>query len=604
MMHHRPAQAILLVGCALWSLNQLVAAEDYSTGKEKWQVASNGTFSTTDWPVETAFEIRVDYAAPKAGKATPSPAAKAKSSPSRPEFEYASDHSATLMGSIPGKNGDKLIYVQNRSLVFDAERRAVRVLDVFDSVDEIDHELTIRYTSRWRAGANVTRPRELFLARPAFAYGALVSVPGERKLPILMFVMGSQAKGWTRTVTTTGNALIWEYKGTLRSQGRVTLLHWLAPTDDATSETLRKVRESLVKNGMPADAFVDEQALKGLINFPMEIELETPPPVDDLPLVKALCREFKINRGPDDDHLVVAGLPTLKGRFSARDIHLKTREGECTLSLAKIAAIQGGAATGGKVRVYLTDGTAQSGGLTWQDPVFESSTVGSVNLTPESLDLLVLRINDSAEPPPTHAALWMSQDGDVHGLSTMPADPMRLRWAGGQLALPWDQVLRIAPLQLPDLGHEITLKDGSRIRSWFQSPAGLPGLSACLAYAANPADLMLVLEHNPIPAPDEGLRLQTSDKSLLMGEWAQAELAVATSTGLLRVPVSEIRRVQVKASKSEATPSLDILTTEDTSIRGAATSEGLAWKHGAQLLKLPWPLIVEIGHSQTPSAKP
>ena len=187
-----------------------------------------------------------------------------------------------------------------------------------------------------------------------------------------------------------------------------------------------------------------------------------------------------------------------------------------------------------------------------------------------------------------------------------PARPRgrRLRWAGGQWDLPWDDVYGIRQLPLPDLGQEVALKDGSRIRGWVLPSAAAPELASCLIYSANWTAFTEALENEETPPLPTARQLRTSDKSLIIGGWGQDEVAVASPTGTLRVPVSDIRRIQIEPDISEGPVSVEITTAQGSVIRGIAGEDALLWKHGAMVLKLPWPLISDIVIPETPAAKP
>lgn len=590
---------------------RVTAQESYSTGAETWAIDSSGTLSSNDWPIQGALQLSLSAAVDE-GKPKEAGGTAEKAAAPLPELQYGSDREVTMLGVIEGKSGTKVTNMEKRSVRFDADRRAIRILDVISSNDSNDQKITISYTTRWRPEIvpKLAKPRPFTVGAATASSGALVAVTGDSKLPVLMFIFGAQAKGWTRTVSATPDTLRWEYTGTLAARQRVVLLHWLALTDDAKTATLKTIRESLIQDGMPVDASLNAQVQKELANFPMEIEAGTAKSELaasglELPFVKALCANLKIERTPDQDHVVLSGGPILKGDFSAGEMRLKTHAENRTLLLEDIAAIQGGAGMGRRARVYLRDGTVAGGVLTWKEAAFKDASLGTMKLSPESLDTLILRSSSRDHEPAGFAALWVGQDGDVHGLPSLPSGMAPLRWAGGELQVPWSQITTLRQRPLPEIGQEIALKDGSRLHAWFSPSAGGSPLSSCSAYATTWNDLMAVLGGGEAPLQVvDSARLQTTDASSLTGAWGQAHLTLATDTGAIELPVSEIQRVTVTARLDDGSSLLEVATSRGATLRGGATTDGLAWKRGDQVLTVPWPLISEITTPKALPAKP
>ncbi|MDZ4286466.1 MAG: hypothetical protein U0984_00820 [Prosthecobacter sp.] len=366
----------------------------------------------------------------------------------------------------------------------------------------------------------------------------------------------------------------------------------------------------------PNTRAIDAQRVKESAKPPVAIraatakgEAKPPPrpkqPLFDPPLVKALCEGLKIERTPEHDHVVLNGGPVLKGEFRAAELRLKTHDADRTFPLGDVAAIQGGAGMGRKARVYLRDGTVAGGVLTWKEASFKDASLGTLKLTPESLDTLILRTNDKDHQSAKFAALWVSQNGDVHGIPAVLPGAVHLRWAGGGMDVPWNQIASLRPLPLPEMGQEILLTDGSRIHAWFSTPAANSSLTSCVAYATTWSDLMSVLGRQELPpAATDISRLQTTDASLFTGTWGQKHIVLATNTSAIQVPVAEIQRVRVEVSPDDGSPLLEIATISGSALRGSAVTDALTWKRGDQLLKVPWLLISEIATPKPLPAKP
>jgi hypothetical protein len=591
------------LGLACWAWSGVaetrVSEGRMQTGPLTWEVDPSGTLTTQQWPVESLMKVRMGTPEGRVMGNDPF----AQPSQALPELQYESDRVTSMLGVLEQAGGTKVPFTVQRSVVFDAKRQAIRVLDVVSSSQDADQEVLISYETLWRqnAGMQVATPREFFVGKPGSSAGAMAAVIGSTEAPILMFIYGSQERGWARKVEATGRGMTWTYSGLLRAKQRVVLLHWVALTKDAQTQTVKQVRESLVdEKGLPAGARVDDQVLKELVNFPMGAE----PAADgfspgDLPLVIQLAEALKIERDFAADHAVMAGVPLLKGDFSASDILLESESGEKRLELAQVAAVQGGAGIGRQARVFLRDGTVMTGSLRWQEGAMKTESLGKVSVTPEALDVLMLRRSEDLDGRAQFAALLLTRSGEVKGLASVPAGSGRMRWPGGDMELPWAEIQSLRQLPLPDLGQEAWLKDGSRVRGWFAT--GEPLLADAVVYGRNwsafkqAADAAKGNQEEAAPLPKEPY-LRTAHDSLILGQWGQPTLALAGAAGQIEVPVGEIRSVQVKSGEGadSSVLELEVATTSGGVLRGAAVSEMMQWRRGGQVLSLPWRSIAEV----------
>lgn len=599
---------MMLLAASWCAMHANVWAEDetFSTGNETWSVDKVGTLITKDWPLQSALKWTVSRtlkekeesgkdSAAKPAPADPSAASKtpvADSKNALPDLRYGSDSVKTLLAM--DEVDKKMSNLITRSLRFDPARNAVRVLDVISNSTNTEQELSFGYTTRWRPEIvpKVAKPRKYYLNKSPSASGVLVTTSGDAKLPILMFLFGAEAKGWTRTLATNTDTLTWTYHGKLAPRQRITLLHWVTFVPDVQTATLDKAGASFIAKGMPLDDSLDSQVLRELINYPVasgsgleesSSPAESAPP--DLYFLKSLTKDLCIERSAEYDQLVLKGGPTLKGEFDATELNLSSHKDQRNLSLEDIAAIQGGAGTGRATRVYFRDGTVASGVLSWKDATFKDALVGRVKLTPDTLNVLILRITADKRSPSAFKAFWVSEDGNVRGLAELPADEARLRWWGGVLRLNWTEVRALRQLPPPELGHEVSFKDGSRIRGWLA-----PGAAAsCQAYATTWADLTTALEGGTAsPEKVTDLRLRTSDGSLIAGSWDQDDLKLATGAAELKVPAAEIRSLTVLREKDGAPVVLAIDTRAGASFKGQPVSGSFAWKWNGQKWLLPW----------------
>jgi|GEM_PF-3447411 len=327
---------------------------------------------------------------------------------------------------------------------------------------------------------------------------------------------------------------------------------------------------------------------------------EKAPPMkaaDPLALVKALCDTLKIERTREQDHFLLAGSTPLKGRLRARDIHLRAGDQDRALRLEEIAAITGSSGEGTGAQVYLRDGTVLSGALVWKEAVFENDTLGNIRL-PERTTLHFIMHQDATDGRMDFVPagiLEVNEGGEVMALKELPAQPMRVRWAGGELQVPWREIAGLRRLPPPALGHEVALKDGSLVEAWLDLAAsGLPGGGECLAFATNWSDLMLLKEGKPPAIRIAGLTLQTTGHSVLAGTWAGDALKLHAHGVPVSVRTEDIVSLSIRAADDGGTPTLVIFMHGSSNLSAQPDSATLAWRHSDVTLALPWHLIASI----------
>jgi hypothetical protein len=244
-----------------------------------------------------------------------------------------------------------------------------------------------------------------------------------------------------------------------------------------------------------------------------------------------------------------------------------------------------------------------SGVLQWKEGAIQTEGLGTVRVTPEAVDALVLRKDEDKDGRSAFAAMVMTQSGEVRALAEIPQGMARLRWPGGGLQLPWEEIESVRQLPLPDLGQEAWLKDGSRIRGWFGSDD--PALADCAVYARTWTALQQGLEaakgsgSSNDQAPKEP-HLRTHHDSLIVGRWGQPVVAVSAAAGPIEVPVEEIRKLRVQSGEGDQDQILlEIATAAGGVVKGAAVTDAVRWNHGEQMLSLPWSSVAEI--VQTPN---
>ncbi len=575
-----------------------MADEALSTGDMTWTVDSRGELRTGDWPLVSALSLGIEWKKSDAKKAGPD-----SPKPALPELRYGSDRSATMLGMDHERKN--LAQTIQRSVRFDQERHAVRVLDIITSAMDEPQDLILRYQIRWQPTVvpKLTKPR--FVSSQAdtkLPIGALVATP-DSKVPALFLLFGNDAKGWKRKFTDDQDLLGWAYTGVLPARGRVVMLHWLTFTSDVNLAAVSKLIKTLISGGLPMDDSLSDEVMKELANYPIpENATPTQSPAADgsratLAWVKAFAEASHIERSDDVDHLVIATGTVVKGSFSASKVRLENNGGMHELPLAEIAAIRGGPS---QSRVFMRDGTVSTGKLSWESATFQSETLGKLTLKPESLDQLVLRTSTADGAMPFKPAAWICDDagGQVMAWKSFPSKPLQATWAGGHLTLNWEEILSIHQLPPPALEHELNLKDGSRLHGWIDlTESGLP-TSDCAALAGTPDTLLALLEGKAAETKINGQTLMLADGSVLAGNPAASVLRWITKDGEIQTKSTDL--VQIKRSATTDALLYELETSTGTHLSGQPAEPALDWKHGSRTISVPWRLITEL----KPTTKP
>lgn len=568
--------------------------EPFSTGDMSWTVDPYGVLKTKNWPLVSALTLGIEVAkssGKKTGVATPQEAL--------PELRYGSDRSVTLLGMDNEKKN--LTQTIQRSVRFDQERHAVRVLDVITSTSDEPLELLLRYQTRWQPTVvpKLIKPR--FVSSPTDTkspIGTLIATQ-DSELPVMFLLFGSDAKSWKRKFTDQQDLLGWTYTGILQPKQRVVLLHWLTFADDVKAATVDKMIGTLTVGGLPADDSLSEDVVKELANYPIPVLVKAPasskPGAADgampLALVKAFADAIHVERSAETDHLVLTAGTVVKGSFDATKVKLENKGQVRELPLVQIAAIHGGHS---QSRVFLRDGTVVTGRLSWESATFRSETLGKLELKPESLNDLVLRTSVADGRIDFKPVAWISDgpEEQVMAWKTFPPNPLQATWAGGGLTLSWEDIASIRRLPPPALEHQLTLRDGSRLLAWIDlTESGFP-LQDCTALASTPEALLALLADNDAVADIKAASLMLTDGSALAGSLAEPVLRWITKEGEIQLKAADIQ--QIKRSPPDDALLYEIKTATDSAVSGRPVEPALAWKLGGQTLSVPWRLITEL----------
>ncbi len=310
-----------------------------------------------------------------------------------------------------------------------------------------------------------------------------------------------------------------------------------------------------------------------------------------LPFLEQFCAELKMERSMKTDHLLLDGGAMIEGEFKADALSLDGRD----LVVADIAAIQSGPGTRA-VRFFLRDGSVLRGLLSWKAARFESEALGSITLKADHPGQIVMRRANQDGRLSGKPVAWTADGplGHVLPVMKLPEQALRCRWLGGEMALVWSDIRSIRALPAPALEHEVQLTDGSRVRGWLELAGAALPMKECAAWAGSPADLLALLAvKTSEPLRIAGASVQIQDGSVIAGGMEQPSLSWQTKEGVLALKatdVVELRRLP-EADASGLGATFEITTQQGVKHMGRPNDAALLWKRGAEVVRLPWPLI-------------
>lgn len=306
--------------------------------------------------------------------------------------------------------------------------------------------------------------------------------------------------------------------------------------------------------------------------------------VPEMRPVKALANQYRIQRSTNADHLALPGGSVLDGTFECTRVEMNGQ----SIPLVRLTAIRGGNGQGRSAQIFLRDGTVQSGELILTDAQFVSKSLGKLKLVADILDLVLLRRSaEDGRPFESVAGYTMQAHGLITALTTLPATPLRLRWMGGEIKAPWQQIALIKPRPRPETTHDVLFADGTHIVAWVFADS-----PPFLAFARQLASLHGAVEDAAATTGKAGwpAALTTTDGSRWHGEWVQASLDIESAGASISIRTADIQRVTATAGGQ-----VEIATPPGAVIRGIIGGEAIAWKTSLGVLSVPWRFVSSVG---------
>ena len=370
-----------------------------------------------------------------------------------------------------------------RDVWIDRERGGARFIDRFSTVETSPQKLSIAIRTTFGDGVETVGN----LAGTAFVgpslgkgdSGLVVTQEPQSGKAAVIFLLADAARSKTLpTVVRNNNNEVFTAQWTVEvtADRPAGLLHWLIQRPTLTPDQAAKATEPFLRpNGRLVRPRVEAGLAASIANFGIAASSDAVAGGNAAESVlrplQRFCTQLGIDRGAEDVYWINAS-SNLTGRIEGGAATVATRFGAVTLSLAEIAAIQGGGGKGRVPRVFLRDGTVLSGPLTLPDWKLLGAKGWTISLMPEALEAVVLHATPadgkSGEPGLAMAALI---SGEVLPVVPAAAQKLGLSTPWGGLDVPLEQVLALHRLRRPAPMALVSLADGSRLRVF---PADAP----------------------------------------------------------------------------------------------------------------------------------
>lgn len=307
----------------------------------------------------------------------------------------------------------------------------------------------------------------------------------------------------------------------------------------------------------------------------------------ELPILDGMLHSWNLQRSTEADHLRLEAGEWLAGTFVVQGLKLDEQPFEAE----KVAAIMSRPGSR-QARLFLRDGSVKVGPLTWTSATFESTSLGSVVLSPESPGQIVLRQKDHDGQMKAPAMAWRAEsaEGRIEPLHQMPEQPLLCQWLGGEWRIPWNEVADFRALTAPSLEHEVRLQDGSRIQGWLNLPW------ECSAWARSLPDLMALLSGKmEVSKPLDGSSLSFRNGDALKGGFASKTLTWSTANRRIEVKTADISSIRrLSAQENLGLPIFEIQTRQGATWVGRPALTRFDWQRGSQKLPIPWAELAQL----------
>ncbi len=508
-----------------------------------------------------------------------------------------------------------------RSLWFDLERGGVRIIDRVTNTGKAKVTL--------RAEFKTTYPfswQNLHGMDGKFLKVDPVPILGERDFGVLvrfsqtegrhdtLFLTSSEKDSLRPVMSASSNnrELVFFYDLALGGGESRSLVHWILQRNLSGPIDVKESLAPFYQGRRLIDSRVPSNLVGSVANFDRAAfpkDGGTPLRLDSLISLNEFIDKIGVHRR-DEDILHISANNQLVGKVDPRaEIKVNSDFGrEMSVSIRKIAAIQGGGGVGRVPRIFLRDGRVLSGDFEASNlslKVGDEWTVGS--LRPNELNVLLcsLSLEDGVPPPGTGGFLEL-RSGSVLAVSTKNPSLVSLVTPWRALQLPINKIDELGYVTRPSPRFRLVTPEGSRL-TVFVPTETLPLTQASGKILDIPAALIsriwkegrtstttvaeddYWLDFSEVPEdirPDNGFLL--SGNNILNGTLEGDEIRMIDGASVVRVAVAEIESIQRTVDKGTAShPVFEIELKNGDTLTGELRAPVLKIKEGENLWKIP-----------------
>ena len=512
----------------------------------------------------------------------------------------------------------------------DDKRNALMIVDTLTNTTNQDANLQLDYSTPLGSQGGVRfngtlsqsgEMRDLGNGIPDRTHAAVIMAEKQGTPALPLLIWGQPDAKWPAVVQDVGSTLRLRYEGSVPANGKVAFLHWIGTAGLDPKVKLEKTFDLFLKDSKLVDPDVSAELVATVVNFkPDAFGTVSAPgaPVTGrsgkLVALDALTGKLDIKRG-EKALLWMGKDEQISGDLSAGKVSIRTSGKDQEYPPDKIAAVRGGAGKGRAHRLYLRDGTVQSGTVSLQGVALKGE-LGDIALNAESLDLLVWPASAEDGRVPEGAAEFVQWlNGGFFWLGKGEASHLDLVAGFGTVKVSSEDLWTLQRKMEPPYCMVATLADGSRIHGVLAAAklqrevlgAGITELplAEVARWGAVEAALKEMsvggeIKENASPTtgdvPTQYCWLR--DGSLLVGTLGPEEtIRLRTNTGELALKPDTVARVFWDAPGSNEAA---IELTNGTKVRGEVLNDAFAWKMEKQAVSLPVGLITEVVRKAKP----
>ena len=377
-----------------------------------------------------------------------------------------------------GGNGQRIVLTNKlengikvtRHILINTDQGGMRYLDVFENTTDDEMTAKIGYTAKFP-----NQPGGIYSNTGKISNGELgakdaglaLQAQDESGYPsVVMLFADEKSKVKPKVLIAKGNEVQVAYSLPLKKGEKKALLQWVGQRELTDSRSVRDAFDKIYRRRKLEDAQIPGELSKVVVNFDVNLADGVHAPyADDLLAVVQLCERLDVERDSEDVLWVGSG-SRLSGvaTVSAESFTMESRFGAVEVTLADVAALQGGGGLGREHRVYLRDGTVLNGKAAIEGLAIKGNEGWNVALEMEQMEYLIFKLAPNDGKLAEDDVVFMElHTGDVVSAVEVTALPLSFISPWGKLDVTAGNIKSMREVKVPTPRYRIVLKDGSEL---------------------------------------------------------------------------------------------------------------------------------------------